>query len=507
MKKNRKHGSIQHFILAGVVCFSSPAYADSVFPNTIYNEAEKPDFSMGAINIETVMEGNRKYSAGTEKETIFKMFSEKSEPMIMTADNGVYYAVIDEGGEYSYRIYPYALYTSSLTEGIYLQSFISYNYISLDLPEQEVEKFLQEERELKKKIREDNAYIIEYLNESEYGGFFYNIEEEKTHIYLTNGERREELEENGFVCDDADYSLKDKYEIMEKLWDKKEALGIFDIQTEETGIIIYGTDTKEEFQKKIGGLEFDIPYQYVRGVWTPFETCFEDGFTAQEDEIRFLEYLGMDLEKTEDFVRCFHFVGWRFVESIKEEEWEKLKESISVFQQKYPEYSCRNIYYHVAGDYDEDVYLSFDNELLEFVDTLPDYEADKNVVVEYEYGDPQRLELKRMLKQYKEKFPELSYNEIYETYIKEMEENKGISKEEKLYWYLWKKYSGEVEAVNIKSMETETSIDETIDKQPLYSIIAGFGILTVFCGIMIVLKEKIKRKEKSGLGLNPIKRK
>lgn len=139
--------------------------------------------------------------------------------------------------------------------------------------------------------------------------------------------------------------------------------------------------------------------------------------------------------------------------------------------------------------------MNFDNELLEFVNTLPDYEADKNVVVEYEYGDPQRLELKRMLKQYKEKFPELSYNEIYQTYIGEIEENKAISKEEKLYWYLWKKYSGEIEAIDIKSMEIESSVDKTIDRQPLYSIIAGFGILSVFCGIMIILKEKIKRKE------------
>jgi len=495
MKKNRKHGSIQHFILAGVICFSSPIYADSVFPNTIYNETEKPDFSMGAINIETVMEGNQKYSVENEKETVFKMFSEKSVPMIMAANDGAYYAVIDEDGEYSYRIYSSIGSASSSQDGIYLQSCVNYNYISLDLPEQEVQKFLQEEKKLKKKIREDNAYIMEYLNESEYGGFFYDTEEEKTHIYLTNGKQREELEKSGFVCDDANYSLKDKYEIMKKLWYKKEALGIFDIHIAQTGIIIYGTDTKEEFQKKIGDLEFDIPYQYVRGVWSPFGTCSDEESIAQEDEIRFLEYLGMELEKTEDFVRCFHFVGWRFVESIKEEEWQKLKKSISVFQQKYPEYSCRNIYYHVAGDYNADVYLSFDNELLEFVDTLPDYEADKNVVVEYEYGDPQRLELKRMLKQYKENFPELSYNEIYETYIKEMEENKGISKEEKLYWYLWKKYSGEVKTMDIKSMKTETSVDETIDKQPLHPAIAGFGILIVSCGIIIGLKEKIKQKE------------
>ncbi len=494
MKKNRKYGSIQHFILAGVICFSSPVYADFVFPNTIYNEAQKPDFSKGAISVETVLEANQKYTAGIEKETVFKIFSEKSEPMIMTTDDGVYYAVIDEDGEYSYRIYSHILEMSSDTEGIFLQSCIDYGYISLDLPEQEVRKFLYEKRELKKKLRENNAYILEYLDESDYGGAFYDMSEGKMHIYLVNEKRREELEKKGFVCDTVSDSLKDKYEIMKKLWNQKEALGIFDIHIEETGIIIYGTNIQEEFKEKMGNLGFDIPYQYVRSVWEPFGfRYYDEQSLAEGDEIKLLEYLEMDLEKIEDFVRCFHFVGWRFVESIKEEEWQKLKESISVFQQKYPEYSCRNIYYHVAGDYDADVYMSFDNELLEFVDTLPEYEADKNVVVEYEYGDPQRLELKRMLKQYKEKFPELSYNEIYEIYIREMEENKGISKEEKLYWYLWKKYSGEAEAMNIKSMETETSIDETIDKQPLFSIIAGCGILTVFCGIIICLKEKRKQ--------------
>lgn len=496
MKKNRKYGNIQLFILAGFVCFSSPAYADSVFPNTIYNEAQKPDFSKGAISAETVIEGNQKYAAGNKKETVFKIFSEKSEPMIMTTDDGVYYAVIDEDGEYSYRIYSNILEMSSDTEGIFLQSCIDYDYINLDLPEQEVRRFLYEKRELKKKLREDNAYILEYLDESEYGGTFYDMSEGEMHIYLVNEKRREELEKKGFVCDTISDSLKDKYEMIKKLWNQKEALGIFDIHIGETGIIIYGTNIQEEFKEKMANLEFDIPYQYVRSVWQPFGFHYYDEESlAEEDKMKLSEYLERDLEEIEDFIKYFHFVDWKFVESVKEEEWQKLKESISTFQQKYPEYSCRNIYYHVAGDYDADVYINFDNELLEFVDTLPDYEADKNVIVEYEYGDPQRLELKRMLKQYKEKFPELSYNKIYETYIREMEENKGVSKEEKLYWYLWKKYSGEIKDMNIKSMETETFNNEMIDKQSLYSIIAGFGIFTVFCGIMIVLKEKIKRKE------------
>ena len=493
MKKNRKHDNIQYFILIGLICFSSPAYADSVFPNTIYSEEQKPDFCKGAISVATVIEGNQKYAAGTEKETVYKLFSEKSEPMIMTTDESAYYAVVDEDGEYSYRIYSNILEMSNNTEGIFLQSCIDYDYISLDLPEQEVRKFLDEKRELKKKIRKNNAYLLEHLDESEYGKTFYDISEGKMHICLVDEKQREKLEKNGFICHTVSDSLKDKYEIMKKLWNQKEALGIFDIHIEETGITLYGTNTQEQFKEKMENLEVDIPYQYVRSVWQPFGFhSYDEESLAKEDKIKLSEYLEMDLEEIEDFVRCFHFIGWKFVESIKEEEWQKLKESILIFQQKYPEYSCRNIYYHVAGNYDADVYMNFDNELLEFVNTLPCYEADKNVVVEYEYGDPQRLELKRMLKQYKEKFPELSYNEIY---LGEMEENKAISKEEKLYWYLWKKYSGEIEAIDIKSMEIESSVDKTIDRQPLYLIIAGFGILSVSCGIMIVLNEKIKRKE------------
>ena len=251
MKKDRKYGSIQHFILAGVICFSSPVYADSVFPNTIYNEAQKPDFSKGAISVETVMEANQKYAAGTENETVFKIFSEKSEPMIMTTDDGVYYAVIDEDGEYSYRIYSNILEMSSDMEGIFLQSCIDYDYISLDLPEQEVRKFLHEKRELKKKLRENNAYILEYLDESEYGGTFYDMSEGKMHIYLVNEKQREKLEKNGFICHTVSDSLKDKYEIMKKLWNQKETLGIFDIYIEETGVIIYGTNIQEEFKEKM----------------------------------------------------------------------------------------------------------------------------------------------------------------------------------------------------------------------------------------------------------------
>lgn len=186
MKKNRKHDNIQYFILTGLICFSSPAYADSAFPNTIYSEEHKPDFCKGAISVATVMEGNKKYAAGTEKETVYKLFSGKSEPMIMTTDKSAYYAVVDEDGEYSYRIYSNISEMSNSTEGIYLKSCIDYDYISLDLPEQEVRKFLDEKRELKKKTRKNNAYLLEHLDESKYGKTFYDISEGKMHICLVD---------------------------------------------------------------------------------------------------------------------------------------------------------------------------------------------------------------------------------------------------------------------------------------------------------------------------------
>ena len=457
MKKRLR--TFVYLLFSVTLCLQSPIYADLIFPDSLYQESEKPDFSSGVVSINDVLEWNAAYLSGKmEVEFYEEFFSEKSVPLLMEEDH-TYFAVVDENGDYAYRIWPAIAYASSDNEWIYLQSCITYNYISLTSPTEEIYEFLESERTMKQKIRENTAYILENLDETEYGGIYYDTSDAqsglKIAVYLINEARRKELEAKGFVCSGAVYSLADQYQAMEKLWNQKE-LGIIDIHTSaESGLIIYGRDTEEVFNENIKETKLDIPYQYIQGAMGIFGVYeYNEEAFSEEEKAKFLEYAGLDLNQPEEFIACLRAQK----KETEEEKWEDLQNAIQKWKQTYPEYSCRNIYYHVAGDCNVEAYMNFDTKLLEFTDTLPAYEADKNAVLEDFYGDPQRLELKRLLRQYKEAFPEMSYEEIYETYIKDVEEGKLSSKEEKLYQYLWRKYSKDLQSKTLQVYKERSTL-------------------------------------------------
>ena len=118
--------------------------------------------------------------------------------------------------------------------------------------------------------------------------------------------------------------------------------------------------------------------------------------------------------------------------------------------------------------------------MLAFAETL-EYRADKNQVSEDEFGDPEHLELKNLLRKYKEKYPELTYLQIYQTYLQETEESVQMSKREKLYWYLWQKYSFDKKTEDIQKEGTngQNNFDKYHETTVAGIIVLVFGAAAV----------------------------
>ncbi len=511
-----------------------------IFPLYTYGEFEisrpasdsrhqYPEYALGAISIKDVVEWQKEFQSGTQTDATFDtFFKERAVPMLQTVEadsflyhNSIevdpyqgteeeftrwgpslmeYYAVFENDGRYDYIL------SASLLEvnppGPYIKSCVSGKYSRLDVSEEEFRAFLEEERAWKKQVNEKCHYVTTILDESEYLNCY--CEYGELYIILTNPEKRIQLEQLGFTCILTDYSRKQAYQDMENLWKRRNELGIVDIWLNDygTNLYVYGEYEETVFMDMLNGSEFEIPINYFFWDTWKLEHFVDNQLQKDLDFAEKLQnHIGNDIENPAWFVEELYF---RYLASvyyyadhaqIEKENWKKLQTALIQMKEIYPEYSCENLYYHIVGDCNVDVYLDFDNELIEFVNTLDTYEADKNVMIEIEFGDPQRIELKRMLRQYKEKFPQMSYKEIYETYIKEVEENMQMPKKEKLYWYLWKKYSQEVINIENTKLQKDEYFDQgqkrTEKKRFVYLMMAGFGACIVFGGIFIKLKKKL----------------
>ena len=78
--------------------------------------------------------------------------------------------------------------------------------------------------------------------------------------------------------------------------------------------------------------------------------------------------------------------------------------------------------------------MDFDEELLSFVDALGPYVPnEKDPAEELLFGDPERIELKSLLREYRERYPDMSYQQIYEQYLSDWEDTTVCSREKKLF--------------------------------------------------------------------------
>ena len=138
----------------------------------------------------------------------------------------------------------------------------------------------------------------------------------------------------------------------------------------------------------------------------------------------------------------------------------------------------------ILSDADYERYLDFEEELLEFVNSLPAYTAnEKNPAEELMFGDPDRLEIKSLLREYKQIYPELLYLEIYDEYLSDWEDTSIYTRERKVYKLIMDRHNGRFNETGVQVSEGNEKITEDrkggIEPAVFGGIILAAGVITV----------------------------
>lgn len=123
----------------------------------------------------------------------------------------------------------------------------------------------------------------------------------------------------------------------------------------------------------------------------------------------------------------------------------------------------------------------FEKELIEFAAAIPYSKNEKNPFDEADFGDPELLAVKVVLQKYKELYPEKTYETLYHTYIKEINESTVLTQEEKRGRYEWKLLGIQKEMKELKENEK---------KEVPIPAIAGCVVLVLGVFGMVVVKRK-----------------
>lgn len=494
-----------------LMCCMIFVFQNNVYSASLFTEGEWcPDFSQGAVAVGDVLKWSREIEQGEQTlDSYDQFFSECAVPLLTTIElnnspeleewnmyeggEEKFYAVFNEQGEYAYKMSMYI--SEAEAKGPYLKSCSSGKDISLQSGEKEILEFLQEDYAYRNEIRKKFAYVVSVLNEDEYVDCQYR--NQRVQVLLINMEKKNMLLEFGISVEEAGEDIQQVYREMEKMWQERELLGVQDICIDNNNIEVIGRDSEEEFAEKIKNIGCNVKIIYKRGIWGTAYNYMIDDIPLKDNAQELSEYIKNNfgnLESPDIFVD-YLYQAYRLGRAephlpITEGQWEKLSQALRSMKQRYSEYSCKNLYYHIAGNGKAEEYLDFDRELLEYVDGLPEYKEDGNGVIEQQFGDPEILELKRMLRQYKNKYPDMEYQDIYDTYLKEVEENDLLSKEEKLYWYLWKKYSFDRNIMNQEKGKASAfeSGEEKGDENSLF-LIAGIAMIIVASSLVVIMKK------------------
>ena len=197
------------------------------------------------------------------------------------------------------------------------------------------------------------------------------------------------------------------------------------------------------------------------------------------------------------------FDGVAFPGSVEEdleenEIYNKILIGVLKLQTAYPEYDMRNLLNRIASDGNYERYLDFESEITEFVENLPEYKANENnPAEEMMFGDPQRIELKSLLREYKTLYPDMSYEEIYKKYLSDCENTTGNSREIKLYRLAIDRSSGELskakEAQNQQNATENNENQQKETKRNTGGIIAAGAVIIVLAAV-IWRRKKLRKK-------------
>ena len=105
------------------------------------------------------------------------------------------------------------------------------------------------------------------------------------------------------------------------------------------------------------------------------------------------------------------------------------------------------------------------------------------------FGDPQRIELKSQLREYKELHPDMSYEEIYEKYLGDWEDTTEMTREAKMYQLVMTRVTGQLN----KSEEIQQEEGKIKKNEINKAAIAGCIVLVIGAVAVKVWMRKEKK--------------
>ena len=397
-----------------------------------------------------------------------KINSQATDRFLIKDSTGINYDCMEENGR------------------VYIYHIISGRKIALDAEKDKFEEFFEDTKKQSEEVNEKIDYLRTNLGNGEYGGVYIRGEGQVC-VSLINEDRRDELEKLGYQCEDAEYSYEQLYEELRNIWEKKEQLSVNYIEIAESNnaIRVYGLLPEEEFFKLYGEKTNEILYFQGRNLLDDKSNWELENYAQFRKDMTAQEYCDL----------CRKILNWADTDEYPEY-WESIEQALNILKQKYPDYSYEQLFYHVGMDGNYQRVTEFDDELTEYVKSLPEYIPNtENPVEESLFGDPRRMELKSQLRIYKNKYPEMSYDDIYSKYLSNWEENRHENRQKKLYNLLYE-ISGEQEETESESTDSKKSgIKSNMPTAVVGSIVLIFGAVAV--KLWMKKAEKNIKKERS----------
>ena len=433
------------------------------------------------VGIDTLEEINRmcqekKLSANKIKNDLIensvcltvKINSQATDRFLIKDSTGINYDCMEENGR------------------VYIYHIISGRKIVLDAEKDKFEVFFEDTKKQSEEVNEKIDYLRTNLGNGEYGGVYIRGEGQVC-VSLINEDRRDELEKLGYQCEDAEYSYEQLYEELRNIWEKKEQLSVNYIEIAESNnaIRVYGLLPEEEFFKLYGEKTNEILYFQGRNLLDDKSNWELENYAQFREDMTAQEYCDL----------CRKILNWADTDEYPKY-WESIEQALNILKQEYPDYRYEQLFYHVGMDGNYQRVTEFDDELTEYVKSLPEYIPNtENPVEESLFGDPQRMELKSQLRIYKNEYPEMSYDDIYSKYLSNWEKNRHENRQKKLYNLLYE-ISGEQEETEPESIDSKKSgIKSNMPTAVVGSIVLIFGAVAV--KLWMKKAEKNIKKERS----------
>lgn len=338
-----------------------------------------------------------------------KINSQATDRFLIKDSTGINYDCMEENGR------------------VYIYHIISGRKIALDAEKDKFEVFFEDTKKQSEEVNEKIDYLRTNLGNGEYGGVYIRGEGQVC-VSLINEDRRDELEKLGYQCEDAEYSYEQLYEELRNIWEKKEQLSVNYIEIAESNnaIRVYGLLPEEEFFKLYGEKTNEILYFQGRNLLDDKSNWELENYAQFREDMTAQEYCDL----------CRKILNWADTDEYLEY-WESIEQALNILKQEYPDYSYEQLFYHVGMDGNYQRVTEFDDELTEYVKSLPEYIPNtENPVEESLFGDPRRMELKSQLRIYKNKYPEMSYDDIYSKYLSNWEENRHENRQKRTVYVI-----------------------------------------------------------------------